>query len=170
MLLAPVLILAIGNESRGDDALGPLLLRQLQVLLEEQELTSDFDLIEEFQLQIENTIDMVGRELVLLIDAGANTQAPYRFYQATPKPLEGHTTHAVAPETLLGVYSMVHGEAPPPLFILCVAGKQFELGESISSEAKDHLDASLNLARKLLQHATPEHWQQVSDNPKFTNC
>ncbi len=29
-MVAPLLVIAIGNESRGDDALAPLLVRQLQ--------------------------------------------------------------------------------------------------------------------------------------------
>src|SRR5512139_1450227 len=104
----PILLLAIGNESRGDDALGPLLARRLDDWLGTTGLREQVELIEEFQLQIEHTLDMVERELVLFIDAGhEGVPAPFSFYEARARRLEGHTTHAVAPETLLGIYPVV---------------------------------------------------------------
>lgn len=162
--LAPVLLLAIGNESRGDDALGPLLLRRLALWLEDQALTDKFELIEEFQLQIEHTLDIKGRELVLFIDAGKDTLAPYSFYEAVKKRLDGHTTHAVAPETLLGVYAMVHDEEPPPAFILCVAGRAFELGDPLSSAADFNLEQAAGFAQRLLATASQPVWQALAED------
>jgi hydrogenase maturation protease len=163
---APVLLLAIGNESRGDDGLGPLLLRRLGAWLDSEGLTNEVELIEEFQLQIENTLDLKGRELVLFIDAGKDTPEPYSFYQAVNKRLERHTTHAVAPETLLGVYAMVHGEAPPPAFILCVRGEQFELGESLSAPAQQRLDEAFEFTCRLLQNANSKDWARASSETR----
>ena len=80
--VAPILVFAVGNESRGDDALGPLLLRELQAWLTETGLADDFELLEEFQLQVEHAMDMKDRRLVLFIDAGLDTPAPYSFYRA----------------------------------------------------------------------------------------
>ncbi|MBU3737217.1 MAG: hydrogenase maturation protease, partial [Methylobacterium sp.] len=122
MSVAPLLVFAIGNESRGDDALGPLLARRLAAELDPLQV----EVLEEYQLQVENTLDMAGRELVLFIDAGHATPAPFRFYAAAAFALTGHSTHAVSPEALLGVYRQVQGEAPPPAFILCIAGEAFE--------------------------------------------
>jgi hydrogenase maturation protease len=160
--IAPVLLLAIGNESRGDDGLGPLLLRRLGAWLDSEGLAGEVELIEEFQLQIENTLDLKGRELVLFIDAGKDTPSPYTFYQAVNKRLEGHTTHAVAPETLLGVYAMVHGEAPPPAFILCIRGDQFELGEPLSPLAQQRLDEACEFACRLFENANLQNWMYLA--------
>jgi hydrogenase maturation protease len=160
--IAPVLLLAIGNESRGDDGLGPLLLRRLGVWLDANGLGGQVELIEEFQLQIENTLDLKGRELVLFIDAGKDTPAPYRFYQAVNKRLEGHTTHVVAPETLLGVYAMVHGEEPPLAYILCIRGEQFELGEPLSAQAQQRLDEAFEFSCRLLENANSRGWALAS--------
>jgi hydrogenase maturation protease len=160
--IAPVLLLAIGNESRGDDGLGPLLLRRLGGWLDASGLAGEVELIEEFQLQIEHTLDLKGRELVLFIDAGKETPAPYTFYEAVKKNLEGHTTHAVAPETLLGVYAMVHDEAPPPTFILCIRGEQFELGEPLSSLVQERLDAAYEFCCRLLGNANLRAWARLA--------
>jgi len=167
MSLAPVLVFAIGNESRGDDALGPLLARRLADELDPRQV----EVLEEFQLQVENTLDMAGRELVLFVDAGYGTPLPFTFYRASPQPPSGHSTHAVAPEALLGVYRQVNGEAPPPAFILCVAGEAFELGEPLSAAAGQHLTEALGFARALFTTPGLAAWQQVAaSQPTLTEA
>jgi hypothetical protein len=59
-MTAPLLVFAIGNDSRGDDALGPLLLRGLQA-----EGNTQAELIEDYQLQVEHVTDLHGRSAVL---------------------------------------------------------------------------------------------------------
>ncbi len=162
-MTAPYLVLAVGNESRGDDALGPLLLRQLEAWLETTPLAGRVELIEEFQLQVENTLDLQGRELVLFIDAGKGTQAPFSFRQAAAQRMIGHTTHAVAPEMLLGIYDQVHGEAPPPMFILCVAGESFELGEPLTPVAGAHREAAGAFACALFESPGLEAWRSLAE-------
>lgn len=159
---APFLVLAVGNESRGDDALGPLLLRQMDTWIAANDLGPEVELIEEFQLQVEHTLDLAGRQLVLFLDAGANLQQPFRFYEAIPRRLEGHTSHAIAPEALLGVYVQVHGTPPPAAFVLCVAGESFELGEPLSASAGCNLCLAFDFACRLFEQ--PEHsaWQSLA--------
>ena len=143
----PILLLAIGNESRGDDALGPLLARRFGDWLDSVGMHARVEVIEDFQLQIEHTMDLMGRELVLFIDAGMDTPAPFSFYGARARRRAGHTTHAVAPETLLGIYQEVHDAAPPPAFVLCVAGVSFELGEPLSADAERNCEEAVSFCR-----------------------
>ena len=164
-MTAPCLILAVGNESRGDDALGPLLLRRLGAWIDAEALTPQIDLLEEFQLQIEHTLDLAGRQRVLFIDAGDGTAEPFRFYRATPQALQGHTSHALAPEALLGVYAKVHGQAPPPAFVLCIAGKTFELGAAPTARAMQNMQQAFELACKLLRQTDLAAWQAMTDTP-----
>ena len=53
-----------------------------------------------------------------------------------------HTTHALAPEAVLDVYVRALGKAPPAAFTLCVRGEQFELGQGLSAEASERLEAA----------------------------
>ena len=46
-----------------------------------------------------------------------------------------HTTHALAPESVLDVYAQLRRVPPPPSFALCVRGESFELGEGLSTRA-----------------------------------
>jgi hydrogenase maturation protease len=158
----PILLLAIGNESRGDDALGPLLARRLDDWLESVGMREQVEVIEDFQLQIEHTLDLVERELVLFVDAGQGTPSPFSFYEARARRLEGHTTHAVAPETLLGIYPVVHDVAPPSAYILCVAGMAFELGEPLSAEAVLHLEEAFAFCQRLFATPRQQAWREMA--------
>jgi len=158
-MVAPVLICAIGNESRGDDALGVLLLRELDAWLKANGYSEQFELLEDFQLQIEHAMDMKDRRLVLVVDAGINVQAPFSFYRAQQNDEPVLYSHALAPETLLKVYSQFYKETPPDVFILCIGGERFELGEGLSSQAEDHLQASLEFSKQLLKQPQKQTWE-----------
>jgi hydrogenase maturation protease len=158
-MTSPILIIAIGNESRGDDALAPLLLRKLDVWLATQADRERIELLEDFQLQIEHAADLAGRELVLFIDAGMDTLPPYSFYRA--RAGDGRTlfSHALAPEAVLATYAQVYREHPPPAFVLCLRGEQFELGSSLSPESGQRLELAAAFARELLGEANLPAWE-----------
>jgi hydrogenase maturation protease len=158
-MIAPILVIAVGNESRGDDALAPLLLRDLQEWVHGHKLQDSIELLEDFQLQVEHAADMLERELVLFIDAGLETPPPYTFYRVQPN--EGPTllSHALAPEDVLTAYVQVYRQAPPPSFVLCISGKHFELGAALSAEAEKNLKLAMNFSRQLLQLANAGAWE-----------
>jgi hypothetical protein len=55
--VAPLLVLAVGNPSRGDDALGPALLDALAALAAQgADRLGDIELLSDFQLQIEHAL------------------------------------------------------------------------------------------------------------------
>jgi hydrogenase maturation protease len=140
---APYLLFAIGNPSRGDDALAPALLMRLQAWLESQSLSDQFELLEEFQLQVEHVTDMHERKRVIFIDAGMDTPAPFHYYRACESDVPLLYSHAVSPEALLGVYRKFYQAEAPDTFVLCIKGESFELGESLSDTAETNLLAAL---------------------------
>ncbi len=77
--VAPLLVLAVGNPSRGDDALGPRLLDALHAA--GADLDGQVELLGDFQLQIEHVLDLRGRRAVLFVDAAR---------PARPDAREGH--------------------------------------------------------------------------------
>lgn len=144
-----------GNPSRGDDAIGPLLLADLEAAA-----LPGVQTIEDFQLQIENALDMVGADLVLFLDAGTQTAAPWVFYEAQPAGVFTASTHALLPEAVLSVYRQVQGQAPPPAFVLCVRGEQFGLGEPMSEVAVERLEAAKALVRTLCAEPDLARWRE----------
>jgi hydrogenase maturation protease len=159
-LSAPVVIFAVGNPSRGDDAIGPELYGRLAKWLENEGLADQFELIEDFQLQIEHALDLQGRQLALFIDAGENTPAPYTFKQIAPDTGIAHTTHELPPEAVLQVYLQTEGSEPPPSFVLCVRGEKFELGEPLSVSASGYVDAAFELLMQLCREAGLVEWKR----------
>jgi hydrogenase maturation protease len=133
----PVLVLAVGNPSRGDDALGPLLAERL-----EQAGLPGVEVVVDFQLQVEHALDLVGRERVIFVDAGTGTQAPFEWRRAHPAAQFLHTSHALSPEAVLATYRRVRDESPPASWVLCIRGERFELGEGLSAAAGAHIEAA----------------------------
>lgn len=148
MAWAPLLVLAIGNPSRGDDALGPLLLERL--LHADMPSAGDVDLLTDFQLQVEHALDLDTRQGVLFVDAAhpgvtrGATLTPI-YPDASLRP----ASHALRPQAVLQVAMQLRGHAPPA-WLLAVEGQNFALGEGLSALAEHHLDAALLLAQAWL--------------------
>ena len=159
-MTAPVVVFAVGNPSRGDDAIGPEFCSRLDQWLASEGLADQFELIEDFQLQIEHALDLQGRQLALFIDAGANTPAPFVFERIFPSTAVAHTTHALSPQAVLQVFWQTEGADPPPAFVLCVRGESFELGEPLSAAASKHLEAAMVLAARLCRQPELAAWEQ----------
>ncbi|RPI13075.1 MAG: hydrogenase maturation protease [Lysobacterales bacterium] len=133
----PVLVLAVGNPSRGDDAIGP----ELAARLDAARLPG-VEVIVEFQLQVENALDLVGRERVVFLDAGLDTPAPFELRQVTARDDFLHTSHAISPEAVLATFRRVQGAEPPECWVLCVRGETFELGAPLGRAAADNVAAA----------------------------
>lgn len=155
---APVVILACGNPSRGDDALGPFFLDRLQAWLDSAGLADGFELIGAFQLQVEHALDLSGRRLALFIDAGEQTPAPFVFRQVEAMTSASPGTHALPPEAVLAVLRRI-GDHPPPAFVLCVCGEHFELGEGLSAAARERAEGAFMLLQALCRSTRVEAWQ-----------
>ena len=97
--VAPKLVIAIGNPSRGDDALGPMFLDRIAALA-----LPDVELITDFQFQVEHALDLVGRDEVTLVDADAAGTPPFRYTMVSPSADRSITTHALSPAALLDTY------------------------------------------------------------------
>ncbi|MDR2838685.1 MAG: hydrogenase maturation protease [Azonexus sp.] len=158
MTAAPLVIFAVGNPSRGDDAIGPLLCQRLAAWLAAEGLAEQCELIEDFQLQVEHSLDLCHRQLTLFIDAGSNTPAPYAFYPIEPTAGFAHSTHALTPPAVLQVYRQIEGSAPPPAFVLCVRGEHFEIGADLSAAAESHAVAAFGLLTELCRRPEAAIW------------
>lgn len=139
MSLAPLLIVAVGNPSRGDDALGPRLLERLAGEPEVQ--AGQVELLTDFQLQIEHALDLLGRRQVLFVDAQVNLQEPFRVFLLTPAPDPSPHSHALSARAVLATHQQLYG-APPPAWMLAIRGEHFELGAGLSGASEQALDAA----------------------------
>ena len=144
-----------GNDARGDDGLGPLLLERIA-----QAAWADVTTIEDYQLQIEHALDLDGAEAALFVDAGRDTPAPFAFTEIGPECGESHSTHALAPEAVLDVYVRSLRRPPPPAFTLSMRGESFELGEGLTAEARERLEAAWAFVQGLMAARSVEDWRR----------
>lgn len=143
MMRPPLLVLAVGNPSRGDDALGPLLLDRLRGA--GVEAAADVELLTDFQLQVEHALDLQGRRAVLFVDAAR----PGTADGVCLKPLQAGThippaSHALSAPAVLRVALQLVGRAPCA-WQLALEGECFALGEGLSPRAARHLDQACPL-------------------------
>jgi hydrogenase maturation protease len=146
---APWLVLAVGNPSRGDDALGPALLDRLHA--QGMDGGGEVELLTDFQLQVEHALDLQGRRAVLFVDAAR----PGVARAATLTPIEpddrlSAASHALRPQAVLHVARRVAADVPPA-WLLAIEGGSFALGEGLSAGAERHLALAVDLAWGWLQ-------------------
>ncbi len=135
--VAPTLVLAVGNPSRGDDALGPLAAERIEAMN-----LPGVEVLVEFQLQVEHALDLIGRSRVLFIDASASLVQPFALAPVEARCDASFTSHALAPSAVLYNYQQLIG-TPPPTWVLAIRGQSFELGEALSAPAERALEAAL---------------------------
>lgn len=152
-----IIILGCGNPSRGDDAVGPLLLERVGHWIR---LHPDKPVaaVEDFQLQVEHSLDLEDRDLALFVDAAASGPDPCTLMRIQPLADSSFSTHSISPQAVLHAFrALGHGE-PPPAFVLAVRGHSFELGEDLSPEAQNNLEAAWGLMESLLDAPSIGSW------------
>lgn len=144
MTRAPLLVIAVGNPSRGDDALGPTLIERLRAAGVDAD--GEVELLTDFQLQVEHALDLDARRAVLFVDAalppcGADVAiAPLRAAEGVPP-----ASHSLSAQAVLHVAERLLGRAPPA-WQLAIEGERFGLGAALSGAAERRLERAVAVA------------------------
>jgi len=133
----PVLVIAVGNPSRGDDSIGPRLAARLEAAA-----LPGVEVLCDFQLQVEHALDLEGRQRVVFVDAGTGTASPYELRRVLADEDWRHTSHALSPEAVLATWARLRSDPPPCCWVVCVRGECFDLGAGLSGPAARHLEAA----------------------------
>lgn len=160
MTPARIIILGCGNPSRGDDAVGPLLLERVGHWIRmhpERPVVG----VEDFQLQVEHALDLEDRDLALFVDAAASGPDPFTLTRIQPLVDSSFSSHAISPQAVLHAFLAIGHEEAPPAFLLAVRGHSFELGEDLSPEARNNLEAAWCLLERLLEAPSLERWERL---------
>lgn len=152
---APLVILAVGNPSRGDDALGPMLAEAIM-----PGLPAGAKLIVDFQLQVEHALDIADAERVLFIDAETGLDCDCHLRKVAAGGGTSVFSHALSPGQLLAVHAQVCATPAPEAYVLGVAGQRFELGEDLSAAGRQSLEAAHDLCLALLGDLDPDAWHR----------
>ena len=152
-----LIVFAWGNESRGDDGIGPCLARRLREL----ELPR-LVVIEDHQLNIEHVMDIAGDTPLLFIDASVSIDAGIMLEPIQASSDGNFSTHAISPQALLNVYRKTSGRDAPPAYLLHVAGKSFGLGESLGETGRAAAESAWTFLKELLERPAAEWSARLS--------
>lgn len=152
-----LVVLGCGNPSRGDDALGPALMERVGRWIRLHP-GGGVEAVEDFQFQVEHALDLVDRDLALFVDAREGGGTAVSLERVLPAVDPSFTTHALSPAAVLQAFRQVQRREPPPAFVLAVRGRAFDLGEDLSPEARQNLEAAWGLLERLLERPSPAEW------------
>jgi len=155
-----LVILAYGNPSRGDDALGPELMQCMENQMQYHAHWHNIKWVLDFQLQIEHTQDLKDTELALFIDASITAPRPYSFQKITAKRDDSYTSHALSPAALLHVFEKAYRRPAPAAFLLSIRGEEFILGRPLSKQAQNHLNAAIAFTQRLCDQPDSVKWSK----------
>jgi hydrogenase maturation protease len=93
-----VLVLGYGNPGRQDDGLGPAVAAGIEGLG-----WPNLTAFDNYQLNIENALDVAEHDIVWFVDATKTGPAPYAVRRLAPSSAFDFTSHLVRPETILAM-------------------------------------------------------------------
>ena len=134
---AKVLVVGYGNPGRQDDGLGPALAAGIDRLG-----WPGVTVIDNYQLNIEDAVDVAAHDLVWFVDAAKTGPAPYAVHAVAPAAGIAFTSHILRPEAVLAIAQQYCGGAPPA-FVLAIRGYAFDFVEALTPQADDNLRAAL---------------------------
>lgn len=127
-----LLVVGIGNPDRGDDGIGPMVVRQLV-----GRVSSDVAIIERSGDALALIDDWAGRDAVILVDAAVSGAAPGSVRRidllrdALPPELSLSSTHAFGVAEATGLAGAL-GLLPAHVIAYAVEGANFDPGAPIS--------------------------------------
>lgn len=131
-----VLLLCYGNPARQDDGIGPALAERPEIL------SIDGLRIEcNYQLFVEDAIDLSESDLVVFADASMRGREPFSFRPVPSKARAQFETHDIDPAELVALCEELYGYRPDA-YALAIRGYSFEMFRTSLSER-----AAANLAQ-----------------------
>jgi hydrogenase maturation protease len=151
-----VLLFCYGNPSRMDDGLGPSFARAAEVWNQ-----PGVDVDADYQLSLEDAVEVARYERVVFIDASVSGPEPFQFRQIDAGGQLPFTSHHVEPEFLMALARDLF-QARTRAYLLAIRGYEFDdFGECLSPGASANLAAALEFMRRML---VAEDWDRVLFN------
>lgn len=142
---ARVLVLGYGNPGRGDDGLGPALVAALEV-----DPPDGATLASNYQLTVEDGMDVAAHEVAIFVDAATSGAAPLAFTPVAPAEAVSFSSHHVSPGSVLALARTLFG-ARTRAYTLAIRGYEFDaFREALSPAAAENLAASVAFLRRRL--------------------
>jgi hydrogenase maturation protease len=141
-----LVILGIGNDSRGDDGLGWAFLDAL-----EGDPDIQARLIYRYQLMPEDAAEIAQARAAVFVDATKQSlDKGFHWQPVTPERQPMVNSHWLPPEAVTGFCVEMQGSCPEA-FVLSISGEQWELGQGLSEPARRRLEEALHFFRNWIR-------------------
>ena len=141
-----ILVIGYGNELRGDDALGPCIVREL-----ERRALPGVRTWTLTQLTPELAADLAESHAAIFVDARfADEEDEVRVAALFPAGDRAWGTHFSDPAALLAMAQLLYGHAPPA-WLVTVVGATFDPGSELSTQAVRGMDRAVSRLEQLIQ-------------------
>jgi hydrogenase maturation protease len=148
-----VLMIGIGNNGRGDDAMGWMFIDQVAGL-------TSFETEYRYQLQIEDAALIGEYDIVIFVDASMKKiKNGFSFKSCTPVNQFSFSTHRIEPGSILWLCRELYGKLPAA-YVMAIEGTHWELHQGLSIKAQQNFDkAILYFKNWMNQHPVADSWQ-----------
>ncbi len=109
---------------------------------------------ENYQLNIEDALDVADHDVVWFVDAAKTGPSPFAVQKLEPNPSLEFTSHLVRPESVLAMAHQYYGAAPEA-FLLGIRGYEFEFVEALTPAAADNLRLAVDMLKDRLRASRP---------------
>ena len=135
---SPVLVIGYGNPARGDDGLAPAFVESLDRLQ-----LPGVETRNQYQLCVEDAIDIAGFAQVIFVDASLDAAPPFEFSPLQEDAVRHLDTHTLSPGALMYLARTLFG-ATASTFVMAIRGYRFEaFTETITNEAQSNLQEAI---------------------------
>ncbi len=141
-----ILLIGYGNPGRMDDGLGPALAAKI-----EENPVDGIIVDADYQLTVEDSVDISKYEIVIFADAAVTGDAPFFFKKVHSISPSGISSHSVSPGEVLYLVETMF-QAKTTAYVLGIRGYEFErFEERLSEGAKKNLEAAFEFIMNLVQ-------------------
>jgi hydrogenase maturation protease len=137
-----ILVIGYGNPGRQDDGLGPAAAAEIEKRKWPNVTTAD-----NYQLAIEDAVQIAAHEAVWFVDAAREGDAPCAIRRLSPALDITFTSHLLKPEVLLAIAEQYFGKSPEA-HLLSIRGYEFDFLEGLSEQASSNLSLAVVLLRR----------------------
>lgn len=145
--MSEILLIGIGNLSRGDDGIGWLFADDIEAGFGKT-ITAE----KEFQLVVEDALKITGYDNVIFVDASENVLDNGFYFRKIDVPdviKTEFTSHAQTPENIMFLASDLF-HCTMDAYVLEISGQDWELGEDLSEYGRQNLVRALTFFKTWL--------------------
>lgn len=143
-----ILVIGYGNPGRQDDGLGPAAAAEIEAIG-----WPNVTAFDNYQLAIEDAIQVAAHDAVWFVDATTDGDAPCAVRRLAPALEFTFTSHLLRPEALLAIASQQFGKSPEA-HLMSVRGYEFDFLEGLSDRARRNLALAVTLLRRRIGYLT----------------